>query len=155
MALKKCRECGAEISSSANVCPRCGKKLKSGGCASAIMLIVALIVLVYAIASITSNISEKKSQKESRAAIAEILSTDNDATAKNAAKIIETRFAKNDGINIRKGPGTSYGLDPTGQLFQGEKLYILEEKDGWIRFRVTQHDVGWEGWVRKDLTVAD
>lgn len=28
MALKKCKECGAEISSSAEVCPSCGKKLK-------------------------------------------------------------------------------------------------------------------------------
>lgn len=28
MALKKCKECGAEISSSAEVCPSCGKRLK-------------------------------------------------------------------------------------------------------------------------------
>lgn len=28
MALKKCKECGAEISTSAEVCPSCGKRLK-------------------------------------------------------------------------------------------------------------------------------
>lgn len=31
MSMKKCKECGSEISSSANVCPKCGKKLKSTG----------------------------------------------------------------------------------------------------------------------------
>jgi hypothetical protein len=30
MALKKCKECGNEVSSSAKVCPKCGKKLKMG-----------------------------------------------------------------------------------------------------------------------------
>lgn len=30
MALKKCKECGTQISSSAKTCPGCGKKLKSG-----------------------------------------------------------------------------------------------------------------------------
>ena len=27
MALKKCKECGEEISSSASKCPKCGKKM--------------------------------------------------------------------------------------------------------------------------------
>ena len=29
MAMKKCKECGAEISSSANQCPKCGKVQKN------------------------------------------------------------------------------------------------------------------------------
>jgi hypothetical protein len=32
---------------------------------------------------------------------------------------------------------------------------VLEEKNDWIRFRVTSNDVGWTGWVKKDLTINE
>lgn len=67
-------------------------------------------------------------------------------------KILETRVASRDGINIRIGPGTNYQKDESGQLFKGEQLYVLEERSGWIRFRVTLQDIGWSGWVKKSLT---
>ena len=60
-----------------------------------------------------------------------------------------------DGIEIRTGPGTDYEKDESGELVKGEKLHVLEERNGWIRFRVTPNDVGWSGWVKKDLTVAE
>ena len=28
MSMKVCKDCGTEVSKSANVCPKCGKKLK-------------------------------------------------------------------------------------------------------------------------------
>ncbi len=60
------------------------------------------------------------------------------------------------GINekyIRAGPGMEYQNDDTGELLEADPLYVLEEKDGWIRFRVTEKDLGWSAWIRKDLTV--
>lgn len=47
MALKECKECGAEISSSAKACPKCGKKQKHTGlvlllCIMAIFLGIAV-----------------------------------------------------------------------------------------------------------------
>lgn len=69
-------------------------------------------------------------------------------------KFVRIRICPRDGINIRTGPGTHYKKDESGQLFKGEKLYVLEETNNWIRFRVTPKDVGWYGWVRKDLTVS-
>ncbi|MBA7513268.1 hypothetical protein ES705_05279 [subsurface metagenome] len=65
---------------------------------------------------------------------------------------IEVRVSPRTGINIRTGPGTNYPKD--GRLVRKDNLYVLEEKDGWIRFRITPKDVGWSGWVRKDLTVS-
>lgn len=41
MAMKQCKECGADVSSSAKVCPKCGKKLKHAG------LIILLSILVF------------------------------------------------------------------------------------------------------------
>ena len=53
---------------------------------------------------------------------------------------------------IRTGPGMEYENDDTGVLFEDEKLYVLEEKNGWIRFRITEKDFGWSAWIRKNLT---
>jgi len=60
------------------------------------------------------------------------------------------------GINekyIRTGPGMKYKSDDTGCLPERDTLYVLEEKDGWIRFRVTKKNLGWSAWIRKDLTI--
>ena len=50
MAMTKCRECGAEVSTKAEACPSCGAKLKSrSGCgtlvAAAFLIIVALVFI--------------------------------------------------------------------------------------------------------------
>lgn len=44
MALKKCKECGEEISSSARKCPKCGKK--QNGAQTVISFILTIIILV-------------------------------------------------------------------------------------------------------------
>ncbi len=70
---------------------------------------------------------------------------------KKADKVMYTMVCGKDGINIRTGPGTNYSKDETGKTMSGEKFYVLEEKNGWIKFRVTPTDVGWTGWVLKSL----
>ena len=45
MAIKKCKECGADVSSGAKKCPQCGKKLKHTGLII-MLVIVALIIIV-------------------------------------------------------------------------------------------------------------
>ncbi len=59
-----------------------------------------------------------------------------------------------EGTNIRTGPGMNYAVDPTGTLGENEILYVLEEKDDWIRFRVTKENLGWSAWIKKDLTIS-
>ena len=53
MALKKCKECGAEISSSAKRCPQCGKKQKSTGA-----VILGIIILIIGIGMLGGNTSQ-------------------------------------------------------------------------------------------------
>lgn len=45
MAMKKCKECGNEISSSAKTCPNCGKK-QGNPIIAAIVIILAIIIIV-------------------------------------------------------------------------------------------------------------
>ena len=49
MAMKKCKECGEEISSSAKVCPKCGKK--QGSPVVTIIIVIVVILVIGAIAS--------------------------------------------------------------------------------------------------------
>lgn len=69
-------------------------------------------------------------------------------------KVLEVRVCPRDGINIRIDPGIDHEKDPRGQLKKGEELYIVQDEDGWIRFRFTEESSGWSGWVKKDLTVS-
>ncbi|MCB5261734.1 MAG: hypothetical protein LHW64_02495 [Candidatus Cloacimonetes bacterium] len=45
MAMIRCKECGAEISSSASQCPRCGKK-RTSGCSMAVLVVLGIFVSI-------------------------------------------------------------------------------------------------------------
>lgn len=53
MAMKKCKECGEEIISSAKVCPKCGKKQRN--IAKTIVVVIAVLFIIGAIASATGS----------------------------------------------------------------------------------------------------
>ena len=46
MAMTKCKERGQEVSSSAKVCPHCGKKLKKG-CGYYVALVIIILILFW------------------------------------------------------------------------------------------------------------
>ena len=67
---------------------------------------------------------------------------------------IEHRKCNVSELNIRNGPGVEFELNDTSPLYKSENMYVLEEKNGWIRFRATPNDVGWEGWASKKHTCS-
>ena len=47
MAMTKCKECGGEISTKADACPRCGaKQVRTSGCAKIVLIFLGLMVFV-------------------------------------------------------------------------------------------------------------
>ena len=56
MSLIICKECHAEISSDAKICPHCGKRLKLSGCAVFVLLMAFMFIIVIII-SISKNSS--------------------------------------------------------------------------------------------------
>lgn len=50
-------------------------------------------------------------------------------------------------VNIRKGPGATYPI--LFKAFQGVTFKVLAEKEGWLKVR---HENGEIGWVLKSLT---
>ena len=66
MAMIKCTECRKDISSSANVCPNCGKaRTQTSGCAMIAAIVIGACVLFSIIANFNGNrIAEERSQSE-------------------------------------------------------------------------------------------
>ncbi len=58
MAMKKCKECGADVSSSAKRCPSCGKKLKHTG-----RIILGILVVIIGIGMFGSGLSGNNNTK--------------------------------------------------------------------------------------------
>ena len=171
MALKTCKECKNPVSTKAKLCPNCGAPLKRGNRLGCFGVIIAIIVIFAALSNLmnsrtsTSNSgtqtnagNTKKVEQQSipkfidtrqplQSAVKKIPITNADGNIVTYENAIEQ-------TNIRVGPGMNYAIDETGTLDENEKLYVLEEKDNWIRFRTTQEDHGWSAWIKKDITVS-
>ncbi len=65
------------------------------------------------------------------------------------AKQQKTMTCTTDDINIRIGPGTYYAIDPIGKLMKGVTVFVVDEKNAWIKFTITPNDESWSGWVDK------
>ena len=105
MAMKKCKECGADVSSSAKKCPQCGKKLKGNG------LIIALVVLVVLlIGVIGAGINQKDGDgvKTSNEPKKEVYSIGEEAILGDGAITV---------TNVAKSQGSEYIKPKTGKEF--------------------------------------
>ncbi len=47
MAIKKCKECRKEVSTSAKMCPHCGKKYPTGGLTWPAKIFLGLLVIIF------------------------------------------------------------------------------------------------------------
>jgi uncharacterized protein (UPF0212 family) len=45
MAMKKCKDCGTEVSAKAETCPKCGRGRPGGGVSSTVVLVTVLVAL--------------------------------------------------------------------------------------------------------------
>ncbi|MEJ2182731.1 MAG: SH3 domain-containing protein [Nitrospirota bacterium] len=120
MALKKCKECGHEISSKAKRCPNCGAPLKKGiGCGTAFLIIIlAAIFIPYLIAK---NYEYPETE-----------TTNVGSTYKSTGESKPTRGKRyaHQTINIRSGRGTDFKV--VGSLRRGEKVEVADSENGWI-----------------------
>ena len=67
MSLVRCNECGNAVSSSARVCPHCGKKLRMGAFGSVLVVVFFLGVVVVVI-GVFSQVSEDTARRPSATA---------------------------------------------------------------------------------------
>ena len=67
-------------------------------------------------------------------------------------KILYTIDVPRNNIDIRTGPGRHYELDELGKLMKGVEIYVVEERNGYLRFRLIKNKYDWTGWVaQKDV----
>ena len=112
--------------------------------------LMVILSLIFGCDSGKKELQEKKTETTQKTEPVQLQKSE-PKHIKKTEKVLYTLICSKDGINIRTGPGTNYSKDETGKTMSGEKFYVLEEKNGWIRFRVTPTDVEWSGWVLKNL----
>ena len=61
MSMIHCKECGAEVSKSAKVCPKCGKKLKHNG----LRIFLAILFVIIGIGALASSGNENLNNNSS------------------------------------------------------------------------------------------
>ena len=68
---------------------------------------------------------------------------------------LEIRTPVVDGLQVRTGPGTDF--EPARSIWQvneGDRLHVVEDTLGWIRFRLRYFDPDWSGWVDRRYTTS-
>lgn len=68
MAMKICKDCRTEVSKSAKVCPKCGRKMKS----PILRILIGCIILIIGIASLATDMSEMTSNQSETAETSKI-----------------------------------------------------------------------------------
>lgn len=165
MALIKCEECGAEVSSKAKTCPKCGVKVAANqsGCGTLIGVII-LGGIIYSLSSIFSSDTgsgTSSSPTSSPVVSASKRSAPSDCDA--SSKITGIKYnVIGSGIKIRKGPNESSDqiinqkatsiLNRTEYITIDDTTTVFEEcmKGEWSWIRVVEPE--WlqdshRGWV--------
>lgn len=152
MALTKCKECDGQISSKAKTCPNCGKAVKR---TSKLLIALIIIVLLPCTCSFWSIILSPFSDSDE----SNTTPAGKQETTQQRDEVIEIRLCYPidrpiDGRYVRTGPSMDSPNESTGDIAPHERLYVLESRGDWIRFRVTPKDQGWSAWVPKRFTIS-
>ena len=133
MALKKCKECGHEVSTKAESCPHCGakQKRKGIGCLGCFGVILILIFL----AIFSANFTAYKQK----------VAEDNIQSHSETPTYGNLKYAHRT-INIRKGPGKSHEV--VGHLKRGDVVEVKGIENKWAKVSVNNV---YKGYVYEPL----
>lgn len=104
--------------------------------------------------SVPRNVSVITSSADTPAIIPSLIApSEDDAVSDDTqpAMFEDIRTVSGNAVNVRGGPGTSYGV--VGRMVRGDAVVILEDNgDGWVRFE--SMDGTTEGWMA-DFLLAE
>ena len=127
MSMIQCKECGAEVSKSAKVCPKCGKKLKHTG----LRIFLAILFVIIGIGALASSGNENLNNTSSESS-----STSKSVVTKENYDKIEKGMTKTDVKEILGEPTSvsenetprnwNYGIKSLSRgFFAKSNRYIL------------------------------
>ncbi len=100
MALKKCRECKAEISTDAKLCPRCGAKSPTGTSLRTWIFAGLFAVILYSCMS-TSRDVDRRIAERSAAAPPPVASVNSQCARKDSAEKVMSLMSTMGNIDVR------------------------------------------------------
>lgn len=118
MALKKCGECGGEVSTKAAACPKCGAKVRQ------VSVFTALVVIFFAAWGFASVLAPKPEKKESSPPVA--LTPEQKAAEEAAGRLSQARYA------CRKFMDKTLHDPDSAKLKPWSSWYAAEKKNGTV-----------------------
>ena len=70
----------------------------------------------------------------------------------NSEKSQEVRVCSIKIQTVRNAPGSDSPVSSSIKLSKGQEIYVMEERNGWLKIRTTPDDRGKYGWIKKDQT---
>lgn len=137
MAMKPCRECGHEVSTSAKTCPNCGVRHPAGS-KGAVLGCLGLLVLIGMCSFLMDDTTTTSTSSPT-------------ASSTASGSMVQQAYAPR-AVNIRKGPGTEY---PVVRTLQARETVFLGDKteNGWRAVHPSRLAKDTVGYVREDLVV--
>ena len=129
MAMKKCKDCGTEVSQSAKVCPKCGKKLKHTGLRVCLGILI-LFIGIGIIASSGNNVSTTNStNSQTQSSTTSVVTKENyDKIQKGMSKAeVQTILGEPSSVSESETPRSrDYGIKSFSRgIFTKSNRYIL------------------------------
>jgi SH3-like domain-containing protein len=62
---------------------------------------------------------------------------------------LSERFAADDNPDLRYGPSRRYPAVPGADLQRGQRIFVMEETNAWVRIRITEEAGPSLGWINK------
>jgi hypothetical protein len=66
--------------------------------------------------------------------------------------VIESRVLSVTDVTVLSGLGPEDTILEMDDFVAGDMIYVLEIKGEWLRFRVSEKDFGWSGWIARSAT---
>lgn len=119
MAIKKCKECGKEVSTKANQCPNCGVKNPTQSLTKKLISVILGLLLIGWFCS--------------------MLGGEENPSTSQADGFSELS------LNVREGPSTDY--ETITALEAGEKVRFLDDSLGWKKVELIEREGYETGWA--------
>ena len=130
MAMTKCKECGTEISTTADACPKCGaKQARTSGCAKVVLGFFGLIVFLLIVGQCSRDDSSSSSSPASETSTAAGQITRGELADRDAAIEVE-RCAKQYLGKPSSGPSTEIWimcLHASSELARRNKINVARQ----------------------------
>ena len=115
--LTHCKDCGAEISKSAKVCPACGAKNKKPPVVAIILIVLIVLIAIISSGGNDEPVMVENSQNDSQATVETVKIEENKKTEFYVGETAQLKGIKGTLVNVSESMGSAYNKPNEGNVF--------------------------------------